>query len=244
MANFKTHITISTAVGVGVGAAGHSAGMPLVSCMLGGGICSVAGILPDLDSDSGIPFRESVAFVSAFVPLMMVQRFEHLGWSREVIVLACALIYIGIRFGVAEVFRRYTVHRGMWHSIPAAFSVALLTFLIADDQNLPLRLYWGAAALAGFLTHLLLDEIYSVDFRGIRIKKSFGTALKMFSRRGAWPNVSTYGKLIFLAFLAWTDPMLMDDAGQHQPGVTQTARQLREHVDRAQTETADQLLRR
>ena len=112
------------------------------SCLLATGLCSVSGILPDLDSDSGVPYRESVAFISAFIPLLLIQRFQHLGWSRENIVLAAALIYIGMRFGVAEIFRRYTVHRGMWHSLPAAASVGLLTFLISDDQNLLLRGYW------------------------------------------------------------------------------------------------------
>ena len=189
MADFKTHITGSTLVGIGIGAAGYSYGIPPEPCLLATGLCSVSGILPDLDSDSGVPYRESVAFVSAFVPMLLISRFQSLGWSRETIVLACALLYIGIRFGVAELFRRYTVHRGMWHSIPAAASVGLLAFLITDHQHLQLRVYWTIAAVAGFMTHLILDEIYSVDFRGVRLKKSFGTALKVLvqSRHVAQP---------------------------------------------------------
>ena len=35
----------------------------------------------------------------------------------------------------------------------------------------------------GFLTHLILDEIYSVDVMDTRIKASFGTALKLFDYR-------------------------------------------------------------
>ncbi len=136
MADFKTHISGSTLAGLGIGLAGLSYGFPIQSCLLAGGLCSVAGILPDLDSDSGVPYRESVAFISAFVPLLLVSRFQSLGWTRESIVLACALIYLAFRFGVAELFRRYTVHRGMWHSMPAAMSVGLVTFLIADYQDL------------------------------------------------------------------------------------------------------------
>lgn len=228
MADFKTHITGSTLVGIGAGALGYSYGVPLESCLLATGLCSVAGILPDLDSDSGVPYRESVAFISAFIPLLLIQRFQHLGWSRENIVLAAALIYIGVRFGVAEVFRRYTVHRGMWHSLPAAASVGLLTFLIADDQNLLLRGYWSGCAVAGFLTHLVLDEIYSVDFRGVRLKKSFGTALKLWTTHGMWPNISTYGKLVILLVLAWGDPMLMKYVEKRDPSVLRTARQVEE----------------
>ncbi len=242
MADFKTHITGSTLVGIGVGAAGYSFGIPPQSCLLAAGLCSVSGILPDLDSDSGVPYRESVAFISAFVPMLLIGRFQSLGWPRETIVLACALLYIGIRFGVADVFRRYTVHRGMWHSIPAAASVGLLAFLITDHRHLELRLYWTAAAVTGFMVHLLLDELYSVDFRGVRLKKSFGTALKFWSTRGMWPNISTYGKLAFLVMLAWSDPMLMDYVDQRAP-VTRTARQVQEQVDQQTQDIAEGLWR-
>lgn len=238
MADFKTHITGSTLVGIGVGLAGYSYGFHVQSCLLAGGLCSVAGILPDLDSDSGVPYRESVAFISAFVPMLLIDRFQSLGWTRETIVLACGLLYILIRFGVANLFRHYTVHRGMWHSIPAAASVGLLTFLITDHQHLDLRLFWTIAAVAGFVTHLLLDELYSVDFRGVRLKKSFGTALKFWSTRGVWPNISTYGKLVILALLAWGDPMLMDYVDQNHP-VTHTAQQLQQSRQQVEQQTEE-----
>lgn len=243
MAGFKTHITMSTAVGTAYGAAGFMHGIPLESSMLATGLCSVSGILPDLDSDSGVPYRESVAFISAFIPLLLVQRFQHLGWDRETIVLACSLIYIFVRFVVADMFRRYTVHRGMWHSLPAAASVGLLTFLITDDQNLRLRVYWSGAAVAGFVTHLVLDEIYSVDFRGVRLKKSFGTAVKVWSTRGWWPNISTYAKLILLGLLAWGDPMLMDYVDRHHPVMPRTARQVQDETPQAPDQPLRKLLR-
>ncbi len=240
MADFKTHITGSTLVGIGIGAAGVSYGIPIQSCLLAGGLCSVSGILPDLDSDSGVPYRESVAFISAFVPMLLINRFESLGWTRESIVLACAILYIGIRFGVANVFRRYTVHRGMWHSIPAAASVGLIAFLVTDHRHLELRLYWTIAAVSGFLVHLLLDELYSVDFRGVRLKKSFGTALKFWSTRGMWPNISTYGKLAILLLLAWSDPMLMGYVDQNHP-VTHTAQQVQQQVQEQVEQQAEDL---
>jgi hypothetical protein len=245
MADFKTHITGSTLIGIGLGAVGLRCGFSPETCLLATGLCSVSGILPDLDSSSGVPYRESVAFISAFVPVLLIQRFQHLGWNRETIVLAVALIYIGIRFGVGEIFRRYTVHRGMWHSIPAAASIGLLFFLITDSQNLNLRLYWSAAAVIGFMTHLLLDELYSVDFRGVRLKKSFGTALKFWTSNGLWPNISTYGKLAILIFLVWSDPTLGQPAPQQDSSRFRTARQVLESLERpASSETGDVDLRR
>jgi len=243
MADFKTHITFSTLAGAAYGAAGFYYGASLESSMLAAGLCSVAGILPDLDSDSGIPYRESVAFLSAFIPMALVQRFEHLGWGRETIVLAAALIYITVRFVVADIFRRYTVHRGMWHSIPAAASVGLITFLVADDKDLLLRAYWTGAAVSGFLIHLSLDELYSVDFRGVRLKKSFGTALKFWSSRGWWPNISTYGKLAILIALAWGDPKLTAYVEQRRPELARTARSTHRLLDKRK-ESISKLLRR
>jgi hypothetical protein len=42
----------------------------------------------------------------------------------------------------------------------------------------------------GYLTHLTLDEIYSVDVMDTRLKASFGTALKFFDRRHAGSSLA------------------------------------------------------
>jgi hypothetical protein len=70
-----------------------------------------------------------------------------------------------------------------------ACAVALLVVLAADRWfALEPALSWlaGGFALLGYLTHLVLDEIASVDLLGNRVKRSFGTAIKPFSLR-AWP---------------------------------------------------------
>jgi hypothetical protein len=50
---------------------------------------------------------------------------------------------------------------------------------------------WLAAAFmfVGYITHLTLDEIYSVDVMDTRLKASFGTALKLFDRRHVYASV-------------------------------------------------------
>ena len=79
-------------------------------------------------------------------------------------------MYVGIRYGAAYVFKRLTVHRGMFHSIPAMLIAGLVTFLRlpppADSAAPPV----GGAVMIGFLSHLLLDELCSVDFRGLKPK--------------------------------------------------------------------------
>jgi hypothetical protein len=187
--------------------------------MVSAGLCSVAGILPDLDSDSGVPVRETMAFVAATIPALMIPRFVQLGFDVEHIALATGLIYLAIRFGASDLFKRYTVHRGMWHSLPAAAIAGLLTFLIVSGSTLEIRLFKTAAVVLGFLVHLTLDEIWSIEVRRgkMRIKKSFGTALKFWTTKSLWPNVSTYGKLALLVAVLIGDPYLMEQLGVQQP---------------------------
>jgi hypothetical protein len=225
MAGFKTHITTSTALGIGYAASAHYLfEAPIESCVLAGGLCSISGMLPDLDSDSGVPLRESVAFAAAAVPMMMVRRFERLGMPLETMILACMAIYLIIRFGLAVLLKKYTVHRGMFHSLPAALIAAEIAFLVFDQENLWLRYYTAGAVLIGFLSHLVLDELWSVDLRRVRLKKSFGTALKVWGD-SLWANVSTYAKVILLTYLVSQDPQWMAQFGPS---------------DRRQREVADQ----
>jgi len=219
MAGFKTHVTTSTVIGVGYGAAAHFGfDAPLATSMLAGGLCSVAGMLPDIDSDTGVPIRESTCFAAAFVPMLLVNRFRDMGLSFEAIVLAGALTYIVIRFALAEILKRYTVHRGMWHSVPAAGIAGLATYLACPADEPAMRLLLAGGVVLGFMTHLLLDEIWSVDWSGgfPRIKKSFGTAIKFFSR-SRWANISTYGKLMALVTLAMAPPWAEVDSHDAPP---------------------------
>ncbi len=206
VADFKSHITGSTLVGVGYGYWGVATqSMPLESGIVAGGLCAVSGMLPDLDSDSGIPLRETSMFAAAIAPMLMIDRFRELGLSHESMALAAMLVYVAIRFVGVEFFKRYTVHRGMWHSIPAAFSAGLLAYLVMPCSEESVRVYKSMAVLIGFLVHLTMDEIWSVDVgRGFRLKKSFGTALKFFGGN-TLANVSVYAKLILLLYLAWAD---------------------------------------
>lgn len=198
-------------MGVGYGATAYLGfDMPLDKCMVAAGLCSVSGMLPDLDSDSGVPVRETSAFAAAIIPMLMVERFHQLNLSWDSMVLAAMLIYIVVRFGVTEIFKRYTVHRGMWHSLPAAATVTLLAFLICQCPDISVRIFKAAAVCLGFMSHLVLDEIYSVERKGVRIrfKKSFGTALKLWGK-GWWPNISTYGKLALVIGAVFSDPIAM-----------------------------------
>lgn len=216
MADFKTHMTVSTGLGIAYGTIGYTQfQIPLGSCLIAGGLCSLSGMLPDLDSDSGIPVRETLAFTSAVIPLLMMERFERIGMSHASMVVAGGLTYFFLRFVAWEVFKRYTKHRGMWHSIPAAVIAALIAFLISSSQDISLRMFRSWAVFLGFMSHLAMDELYSVDLNGRLVKKSFGTAMKFFGKN-RWANITTYAKLVALALIVVNDPMVQTSLEQEQ----------------------------
>lgn len=232
MAGFKTHIGTSTVLGIAYGTVGYwGYHVPPETCMLAAGLCSLSGMIPDLDSDSGVPVRETVGLVAAVTPMLMINRFEHMHWSHERIVVAAAITYLVVRFGVAWIFKTFTVHRGMWHSIPAMFTASLLAFLLYSTENMALRIFVAGAVTLGFFSHLLLDEIWSVSFgwTGPHLKKSFGTALKFWGP-SRWANFSVYAKLAVVATLAVGDPVMMAKLGYHPPESLQTAHGLLEKV--------------
>lgn len=198
----------------------------------------MSGMLPDLDSDSGIPLREAVAFSAAFIPMLMLDRLERVGLSHEMMLVATGGIYLFLRFGIAELFRRYTVHRGMWHSIPAALIAALFTFLVSSSENIHLRLFKTAAVFIGFMSHILLDELWSVEYRRGRytFKHSFGTALKWWSDVRI-ANIVTYALLLILGAIAYHDEGLMERFGYtHRHNIPHTASEWLQQVrDNSQT---------
>jgi hypothetical protein len=57
-------------------------------------------------------------------------------------------------------------------------------------------IYLGLFSLLGFVTHLLLDEFYSA----VMLKKSFGTAFKLYSKNNSIGYFILYGLICFLFF--------------------------------------------
>ncbi|MBI1344797.1 metal-dependent hydrolase [bacterium] len=222
MAGFHTHITVSSAVGAGYAWWVHTQfGLPWSTSAVAGGLCSIAGILPDLDSDSGIPARETIGFTAAVVPLLLMHRFQKYGLTLEQMLLAGVPVYIFIRFGLGTLLKEFTIHRGMFHSIPAMLLSGMTTFLISDSGGLQTRALKGIAVSLGYLSHLVLDEIWSVEVNltGSRLKSSSGTALKFFSKNAA-ANAMCWGLMILAAFAVYEENGLADLQAEATPTST------------------------
>lgn len=186
MADFRTHLGVAAAGGVVVVHGGWQAGLwelwqalPLLA------LVTLGGILPDIDADHSRAIRlifNLLAVPAVVASALLLQSRLTLG----ALLLACGGVYIGVRYLAGSLFARFTVHRGLWHSLLAALLCGLSTTLLSHRLfRQPDELAWahGVAVALGFVIHLLLDELYSVDLTGARIKRSFGTALKPFDWR-------------------------------------------------------------
>jgi hypothetical protein len=232
MAGFRMHVTTSALLGCGYAGVGHAAyGVPLDTAVVGGAMCGFAGMLPDLDSDYGVPLRETMAFTAAIVPMLLVARFQSLALSHDEMVLAAVSLYLFVRFGITNMIRKYTVHRGMFHSIPAALIFTGLAFVLTGAAPLEIRCFKAGGVLAGFLSHLILDEIYAVEWKGgqWRFKKSFGTALKFYGDDG-WANFSTYAKLGIVAMIILGEPTVLERIEARHPEFAQQYQQLQNQL--------------
>jgi membrane-bound metal-dependent hydrolase YbcI (DUF457 family) len=205
MAGFRTHIGFSTSLGVGYGAAAvNPLGFAPESAVLAAALTAVGGMLPDLDSDSGRPIKELFGLSAAIVPLLLLPRLQQVETSHEGMLAFLVAAYVLIRYGLAWVLKQITVHRGMFHSVPAMLIAGLIVYLEYGSPNRAVRVLLAGGTMLGFLSHLVLDEIYSVDFNGVRLKlkSSAGSALKFFSPSFAATMVCylILGVLLVLAY--------------------------------------------
>jgi hypothetical protein len=183
MASFYGHFGTGVLLGGAYGAAGVVYGhYDWGIAFLAGVTTAIGALTPDLDSDTGVPIRELFGLAGAVFPLFLIPRLRHSGLTLEQALCVMITAYLLIRYGLARVLRKLTVHRGMFHSIPALCCAGLAVFDVYHNDSIAVRLYVAGAMMVGFLSHLVLDEIFAVDLRGIpRLKHSFGTALKLTS---------------------------------------------------------------
>ena len=160
----------------------------------------VGGLLPDIDSDSSIPVRVAFNVLSALCGFLIVFQFSAYMSLLELLILGVAIFCL-IRFGIFSAFTKLTVHRGLFHSIPATVVATMLTAIIADYgfSASPLHAWTcGMFIGGGFLVHLILDEIYSVDLLGMQVKRSFGTAVSLGSLKDPLPTAALYVSIFAL----------------------------------------------
>ncbi len=175
-------------------------------------ITTIGSFLPDVDSDSGMPFYlvfGTMTLAATGIVLLYVLKDPPEDWRYLVGIPAGALFFFW--FIIGGIIKKCTHHRGIFHSLPAAAIAGVGTLLIARYFGLgdTVAFVYGGAMAVGFLSHLVLDEMHStVSLEGIPFlpRQSLGTALKLFSR-SQMVNLATYLVLGVLAYSAFQTPL-------------------------------------
>ncbi len=183
MAGFKKHIEVASI----------TSGL-LATTILGAQIISptqavilwatgtFGGILPDIDSDNSTTLNVIFsALTLIFICLILAMFAKQLSVLEIWLAIGCS--YGVLNYLVRPVFEYFTVHRGIFHSILGGlffgFGGTTIGYHLLQ-MNSKMSWLFGLFIFFGFITHLILDEIYSVDFMNMDLKRSFGSALKLF----------------------------------------------------------------
>ncbi|WP_158678178.1 metal-dependent hydrolase [Pseudoalteromonas sp. T1lg23B] len=179
MANFETHFKASVVTSAALSSVilATSQANPTDTLLLFV-IGSLAGLLPDLDADKSRSlnslFSVFALCIGIFLPIFLELN------SLTEIWLSALGAYLILMYAIKPLFERFTVHRGASHSLLNVVMIALLTLNLAimAGKSINFALLCSVSVTVGMLTHLILDECYSVDINNNEIKASFGSALK------------------------------------------------------------------
>jgi membrane-bound metal-dependent hydrolase YbcI (DUF457 family) len=183
MANFATHINVAAMTsGISAILLNYANIIDKDNTFIYFVAGTIGGILPDIDHDKAIPLKIMQFFFANLFALIMTYKFVEI-YPILNLIMIWILSYLAV-VGFFKLFKKFTIHRGIIHSIPCAFlcffTITSFSFYIL---NLPLKesYFIGFFIFLGYLTHLILDEIFSIDISGMKLKKSFGSALKFYS---------------------------------------------------------------
>lgn len=203
MAQYQSHISFSIILAIAYAVLGiFYLNVYPEHVVLASVIVVIAGMLPNVDSSGGTVERELAGFIAAISPLVAIELYPHLkdgGIARIALVVICC--YLLTRMVLVRSLQKYTVHRGMVHSVPAAIITFQLAYLLFWDLFWKDRVYIAFAAFLGFFSHLMLDAYGNVDIVG----KAMGKAerKKPVLKFGAGSFGSTLAVYACVAILAW-----------------------------------------
>ena len=207
MADFNTHVFGAAAL-ISLGATcctklltlSMSEGLMLMAAGM------IGGLLPDIDLKRSQPSRALFSALGIIAALAwLFANLPH--YTGLELWLGTIVVYLLVRFPVWRLFHSMTTHRGALHSLAAATTAGLVMCALAWQQMQASALQsWllGLFMSLGYLIHLILDELYSVDFTGVRIKRSFGSAIKPIDVQ----RLPASCLVVFVAFIAslWIAP--------------------------------------
>lgn len=174
--------------------------MPQAMALLAFG--TLGGVLPDIDSEESKPIKISFNILSIFLPLVMLLTVVK-DLSVTHILIMWLLSSIILQYGVFKLFIDMTTHRGIFHSIPMGFVFFFLAYIFIYEisANQIFATLCGFFLFFGYIVHLLLDELVSLNAFGLKVKNSFGTAFKLYDTKNLLGTISVYILIFFLYYL-------------------------------------------
>jgi hypothetical protein len=165
---------------------------------------TIGSLLPDIDADKSTPLQIVFSFFSVLLAFIVMFSYSATFPSVMELVLIWLATYLFFRWIIFALFTCLTTHRGIFHSVPAVLFFGFFTAALSYQLFLfnPLQAWMSGLFVSfGYLVHLLLDELYSVNVFGIRTRKSLGTALKFYYKCSLPATMSMYLAMM-AAFLA------------------------------------------
>jgi len=209
MANFNTHFIVASSASAI--ASGIMLSMEVIEpnqAIMAFVIGTFGGLLPDIDSDNSKSISIAFTIISFLITILLIF-FKSSTYSVIEMIIVGGMVFYTIRFGLIGVFRKVSKHRGMFHSVPVALiwgvGTAILMHLFFGLDELVSWVY-GIMMSFGYIIHLLLDEIYSVDLANRRLKKSSGTAFKFYKLKTNTDKIQNILIYAFLIFLLYNSP--------------------------------------
>ncbi len=176
MANFKTHITVAAGVGATIGMYGmYAYNLSPFDAIMIVSLFSLGGLLPDIDIVNSKINKLLFSWIFIVSSLSYLFSVKVINKKSILMVLAIFILIIILRL----IIQKKCKHRGIIHSIPIGIFMSTMPAYCMYKFNINSHYIIVLSSLFfGFIIHLILDEIYSVDLRNMRIRKSFGSAFK------------------------------------------------------------------
>jgi len=213
MANFNTHLVVGATVSLILSESLLameilSPNLATMAFFLG----TLGSLMPDIDSDYSKALTIAFNIISLLITMSIIST-KNISYSLLELLIISFSVFGIIRFGFIELFRLVSKHRGMFHSIPVAIifglNVTIISYEMFEVSSLISWIY-GSMVTIGYITHLLLDEMYSVDLGNARIKNSWGTALKLFKLHSTIDKIQNLLIYVILVLLIQISPDTKD----------------------------------